>query len=259
MGEVLAFTPSGADDEQDDVGNGLAKALAARSEIEALRRRLARVVLDVHDGPMQDLVALSWRLRSQRALAVKEAGREEPPGSSAVFEGVAADLVRLEIGLRALMLSLETDAAPPRSLRVPVDEHVAVFKHRSTAHVDVTISGDVEPRTDSQRIALERVLREALSNIAKHAHAEHVAITMRGTADSIVLEIRDDGRGFAPDAHRGPQHIGLRAIPELLRMLGGRFAIDSRIGGPTIVTAEINKWQPAGKRDRGYADAHAPH
>jgi signal transduction histidine kinase len=80
---------------------------------------------------------------------------------------------------------------------VPVDEHVAAFKRRVSAEVDVSVTGDVEPRTDSQRIALEHVLRDSLSNIAKHANAHHVAITLCGRDESIELTIRDDGCGFA--------------------------------------------------------------
>src|SRR5579864_186148 len=212
--------------------------------VEGMRRRLRRLAFDVHDGPMQDLIAITWRLRSARDQAVAEAERGESAVLVTVFTALIADLGRVEKGLRSLMLSLEHNAAPGDSRRVPVEEHVAAFNERTSAQVDVSVTGDVEPRTDSQRIALERVLRESLANAAKHAHAAHVAITLRGTDESIELTIRDDGCGFDPDAPIDARHMGLRAMGELLRMLGGRYNVESRLGGPTTVTAEVRKWQP---------------
>jgi signal transduction histidine kinase len=209
-----------------------------------MRRRLKRLAFDVHDGPMQDLIAVTWRLQSARDQAVKDMQRGKPVALAALFDALTADLDRVEKGLGSLMLSLEHNTSPPDSLSVPVGEHVAAFKRRVSAHVDVSVTGDVEPRTHSQRIALEHILRESLSNIAKHAHARHVAITLRGRDESIELMIRDDGCGFATDAHMAVEQMGLRAMRELVRMLGGRLAVDSHVGGPTIVTAELQKWQP---------------
>jgi two-component system NarL family sensor kinase len=246
MGEVVVLAPAGAGDELEQAGHGARTEQAGLPDarVEAMRRQLRRLAFDVHDGPMQDLIAISWRLVSARGDVVKEGG--ESATIAAVLDAFIADLGRVEKGLRSLMLSIEHSTTPRDSLRVPIDEHVVAFKQRMSAQVDVSVTGDVEPRTDSQRIALERVLRESLSNIAKHAHAEHVAITLRGTDESIELTIRDDGCGFDPHAHMDARHMGLRAMGELLRMLGGRYKVDSRLGGPTTVTAELRKWQPLG-------------
>jgi signal transduction histidine kinase len=244
MGEVgvLAFARAG--DELERVSTGPVAVSAGQGEVETLRRRLARLAFDVHDGPMQDLIAVSWRLGSAHEQAVNAVGRGESAALAAVFDGLAADLGRVEKGLRALMLALEHNEVSHRALRVPVHECVAEFQRHAFARVEVSVTGDVEPRTDSQRIALERVLCESLANIAKHAHADHVAVSLRGTAESIQLEVRDDGRGFVPDATPTfGHHIGIRAMRERLRMLGGTLTVDSCIGGPTVVMARISKWQ----------------
>jgi two-component system, NarL family, sensor kinase len=245
MREGVSLAPGGVDDQREHAGgHGSAARPVGSAEIEAMRRRLVRLAFDVHDGPMQDLIGIAWRLQSARERAVAAAEAGELASFAAVFDDVAGDLGGVEKGLRSLMFSLEDGARTGVSLRVPVDAHVEAFKKRASACVEVTLSGDVEPRTDSQRIALERVLRESLSNIAKHAHAEHVAITLRGTDESIVLQVRDDGCGFVPHARAtGVRHVGIRAMRERLRLLGGEFTIDSRPGGPTIVTARIAKWQ----------------
>lgn len=246
MGSVVALARGGAEyDGSEHPGDGLATESPELAELQAMRRRLSRLAFDVHDGPMQDLIGIGWRLQTARAKAIKDAEAGDSTPFAAVLEDSINDLDRVEQGLRALIFSLENNAASESSLRVPVDEHVAAFKQHASAQVDVFVTGDVEPRTDSQRIALDRVLRESLSNIAKHAQADHVEITLHGTDDSIVLEIRDDGRGFESDAKPiGARHVGIRAMRERLRLLDGEFAIDSRVGGPTIVTAQILKWSP---------------
>jgi len=242
MGDVLALAP----------GSGVAifaesaDSVAASAQMEVMRRRLLRLAFDVHDGPMQDLIGITWRLRSVRDQAISEAKRGEFVGLAVAFDDFAEDLGSIEKGLRSLMFSLEHDSGSDSSVRVLVDEHVASFERHFAARVEVVVAGDIEPRTDSQRIAIERVLRESLSNIAKHSHAEHVEISLRGTDELIVLQIRDDGSGFAASTattDKGTQQIGVRAMRERLRLLGGELTIDSRVGGPTVVTAQILKWQ----------------
>ena len=227
------------------------------AEVEAIRRRLLRLAFDVHDGPMQDLIAIAYRMQSMRNEVCAAARPEQAVELSKTFEEFGAQLGQVEQGLRSLMFSLEHDAAAQSSLLTSVDAHVAAFELHAAASVDVVVEGDVEPRTDSQRIAIERVVRESLSNIAKHADAEQVAILLRGTSDSIFVQVCDDGRGFWPEDTSGTStRVGLHAMRERLRLIGGELTIDSRPGGPTVVTALIEKWQP--QTDAALQGALAP-
>ena len=116
------------------------------------------------------------------------------------------------------MFSLEENAAARTDLLAVVAEHVETFKSHASAAVEVIAHGDLELCTDSQRIAAERVLRESLSNIAKHAGAASVTIQLRGTRDSLLLQVRDDGHGFEPGDRRrsGTARVGLDAMRERL-------------------------------------------
>jgi signal transduction histidine kinase len=240
----MGLAPGGVRGQRDDSGRRSAAEPAGLVEVEAMRRRLVRLAFDIHDGPMQDLIGIAWRLQAARERVIAAAELGELASLAAVFDDVAADLGGVERGLRSLMCSLEGNGGAIGSMQVPVDAHIEAFKQHAPARVEGSVSGNVEPCTDSQRIALERVLRESLSNIAKHAHAEHVAITLRGTDETIVLQVRDDGCGFVPHATAtGVRHVGIRAMRERLRLLGGEFTINSHPGGPTIVTARIAKWQ----------------
>jgi len=102
----------------------------------------------------------------------------------------------------------------------------------------------LETDTDSQRIALHRVLREALTNVSRHANASKVVVRLYEEGDVIYLQVADDGDGFeARPIRRRSAGIGLRGMRERLRLLGGSLQIDSRPGGPTTITAAVHRWR----------------
>jgi two-component system, NarL family, sensor kinase len=219
---------------------------------EGLRRRLMRMAFDVHDGPMQELIALSYGLRDLREKVADPAERGEQ--LTGEFDQLSERLVETEQMLRGMMRSLEQTATGETDLIAMVEEQVDAFRLRCPS-VTVTVipRGEVELHTDSQRIAVDRVLREALANVAKHSNAGNVTVYLQGLPDVLVLKIWDDGDGFDPEASKQSNaRIGLRSMRERLELIGGKLTIDSRLGGPTTVIATIQKWRPA---DNGPASA----
>jgi signal transduction histidine kinase len=210
--------------------------------VEAMRRRLARMAFDVHDGPMQELIALSYGLQALQKKVTSELDRDQVHSE---FERLGARLVETEQMLRSMMFALEQTSAEPTDQSTIVERQVAAFRDRCPAvTVEVIALGNVELQTDSQRIALDRVLRESLSNIAKHADADNVTVRLQGLRDVLVVQISDDGRGFEAVDERFGARVGLRAMRDRLEMIGGTLTIDSRPGGPTTISATIEKWQP---------------
>ena len=92
---------------------------------------------------------------------------------------------------------------------------------------------------ESQRI-IYRILQEALTNIGKHALAKHVSLIIKKEGNAVKFTVKDDGRGFNvqktldnKNAHRG---MGLEAMSERVRILGGKINLVSRPGIDTTVT-----------------------
>ena len=83
-----------------------------------------------------------------------------------------------------------------------------------------------------------RVAQEALENIARHADASHITLTLEVKPPHAVLTVSDDGRGFDP-ARASQDGLGLKGIREQAEMLGGRVEIASREGGPTSLRLEV--------------------
>jgi two-component system NarL family sensor kinase len=216
---------------------GLATTIDDPGEAEGLRRRLRRLALDVHDGPMQSLIAAGFGLSDLK--------RHADAGLAERLAEIAAELAGAERSLRDLITALEDNGKDElESLADIAAAEIARFRRGRPVEVELIIPADAQPESHSQEIAIRSVLREALSNVAKHAHASSVRVEVHAGAAGIRLEIEDDGRGFDPVAAAGDR-IGLTSMRERLQFLGGSLSIVSRIGGPTIVTAMLRRWRNA--------------
>jgi signal transduction histidine kinase len=118
------------------------------------------------------------------------------------------------------------------------------FQRRSPATVVVEGEWQFRPDSHSQALALEALLREALTNIAKHARASNVTIRLQTSSTHVLLEIEDDGCGFDP-GQVDEATMGLTSMRERVKLIGGEFEILSRQGGPTLVTATLRRWRRA--------------
>ena len=92
------------------------------------------------------------------------------------------------------------------------------------------------PRLDEEtEIGVYRIAQEALANASRHARARAICISLSVTGRGLELEIADDGRGFAPDARRGSDALGLVGMEERALALGGRLELRSALGEGTLV------------------------
>jgi signal transduction histidine kinase len=96
---------------------------------------------------------------------------------------------------------------------------------RTKAQVDVQIDLDVALASDV-KTAFYRVAQEALNNVFKHAHADHVLIALRNHQGAVLLRISDNGQGFDP-AHLPAGHFGINIMDERARMINAALVVDS--------------------------------
>jgi len=117
------------------------------------------------------------------------------------------------------------------------------YAQRTHIAVEFETDGLDERLSYATETALYRVIQEALTNVARHARAEHVHVHLRRIASRITAVVRDDGRGFnlgARPGHDTPSlGVGLLGMRERVSLLGGSFRIDSRPGQGTCISAEI--------------------
>ncbi len=101
----------------------------------------------------------------------------------------------------------------------------------------------IEPEPDTS-LAMFRIAQEALTNVAKHAHASLVVMRLRRESGNILLEIRDNGRGISQHDMQKPRSFGLRGIRERVSSLGGEFAIGAVEHGGTHLVLRIPESRP---------------
>lgn len=211
----------------------------------AAQRRLARLRFDLHDGPQQDLHLLAQDValfrRQLDPLLADHPDRDRALGR---LDDIEAQLTSLDQELRRLSAATQE----PLTGGVPeaLGDLADAFAHRTGITPTVQLGGDLGALTDSQRLAVIAVTREALSNVRKHGRAAKVEISVRAGEEGVELSVRDDGAGFdiehTPGRAAREGHLGLVGMRERVEMLGGRFAIESRAGGPTIVSATLPRW-----------------
>jgi signal transduction histidine kinase len=211
-------------------------------------RRLMRLGFDLHDGPIQDVLALAADvklLQEQVYPFVLEIHREQAHGR---FDDLSARLVELDRQLREIAHSLETKSVVSRPLGEILHREVDSFSERSGIHTELEIRGDPDSLSSAQRITVFRAIQEALANVREHAGATTVSVRVRARRSAIELQIVDDGVGFeveralAKAAQRG--RLGLVGIAERVRMVGGTFEIESSPGSPTTLKLTLPRWEP---------------
>ena len=87
--------------------------------------------------------------------------------------------------------------------------------------------------------ALFRIAQEALTNAARHAQATRVRLSLREEGSCILVDIADDGTGISEARQHAPGALGLLAMRERARLLGGEVSVSGRPGGGTTVSARI--------------------
>jgi len=224
---------------------GYEPGLAAANE-----RLLVRLGFDLHDGPLQQVYVLAQdvRLLREQVVSLVESGHREPVVGR--FADLESQLSELHQDLRDLAHSLEPRSLLQQPLPDAVGRELAALNRRTGISTSIVVDGSFDALSASQRIALLRVLQEALSNIRQHSGSRQVAVTLRdGDTAGVCMEIRDDGHGFDPAAvvpdDEGQSSLGLAGMRERIRLLGGRLEIESAPGGPTVIRAALPLWLPS--------------
>jgi len=113
----------------------------------------------------------------------------------------------------------------------------------------LTAFEEVEQLETARRTVLFRVAQEALTNVARHAKASRVDVSIQKLPDCIYMKIQDDGKSFPVERvlhSNGGKRLGLLGMRERVEMVGGRFEIESAPGKGTAITAQIPPGKAAG-------------
>ncbi len=186
----------------------------------------------MHDELGQLLTALQLELASLAQVAREPAQAQRIASMKRLIEDtvgavrrIADDLRPLtldDLGLNAAVESLARNAAGRQGIEITV-------RHDETD----------PPLQPSVATALYRMVQEALTNVARHAHATDVSIDLRTEGREIVLKVEDNGIGLPADALDRPESWGLRGLLERARLCGGTLALDNAPGSGARITVRL--------------------
>lgn len=221
----------------------------AERELQASRRllrvnewELQRILLDIHDGPVQAMyAALSQLDRLDRLL------RSEPHAHQQELLDRAERIRRLlERGLVEVRSFIGAIRPPEfETQTLPELLETLAIEHEATTdtHVTVEARAAAADLAVPVKIALYRVLQEALSNAYRHGGADRVLVVIEGEeteeGDRVVVSIEDNGAGFEPGALEGDGHFGLRGMRDRVELVGGHFWLRSAPGDGTVVRVDV--------------------
>jgi len=194
------------------------------------RRHLGR---ELHDELGQTLSSLAVQL-----AAIQEMARRGRNVTDAIFElrGATEKATR---DLSDLAHRLRPPAIEELGFVAALHELVADVSRAQKLAIDVHVRGLEDGLlSEEMEAALYRMVQEALTNVVKHAQAEHVSVLLDRRAGRVTLVVEDDGCGFdiGVDTGRG---LGLAGIRERAAMLGGAAAVESRPGAGTTVRVTV--------------------
>lgn len=216
---------------------GMRDYLGAMTEgQEAERARLAR---ELHDGPVQDLIALGQRAEmAQRLVQRGKLGEAE-----ALLEELRhAELETVE-ELRRMIGALRPTYLEDLGFIPALEMLVRGAAGQTEAHVRLEKEGVTHRCSPEVELAAYRIAQEALNNALQHAQAQNITVRVRCDADALTLSVSDDGVGFdlppRPDLLTQAGHFGLMGMQERATLLGGRLRIDTGPGEGTQIMVRL--------------------
>ncbi len=203
---------------------------------EAERARLAR---ELHDGPVQSLIALSQRAE----MANHSIARGDHDKAREVLDQLRASEIDIVNNLRRMIGALRPTYLEDLGFVPALEMLVRAADARTPADVRL-VKGDTLRRlcTDVE-LAAYRIAQEGLTNAIRHAHASHITVAIRCDDHGLNLTIADDGVGFTVetrlDKYATSGHFGLMGLQERARQLAGTMHIRSALGEGTSLEIRL--------------------
>jgi signal transduction histidine kinase len=143
--------------------------------------------------------------------------------------------------LRGLIFDLRPEVLDDLGLGLALHSQVKKYLEPAGIQVQLRAAGLKDELPAEVETAVFRVVQEAITNIARHAHASEANISLTKKEDRLIVRVEDNGVGFDPDhvMHRQRRAWGLRGMEERITLLGGKFYVGSRPGNGTLVLAEV--------------------
>jgi signal transduction histidine kinase len=220
--------------------------LLSRQLLSAQEEERKMISRELHDEIAQTLTGINVRLASLKTeAALDNKGLQKKISSTQRLVEKSVDIVhRFARELRPTVLD-------DLGLIPALHSFMKSFTTRTGVRTSLTAFAAVEQLDAAKRTVLFRVAQEALTNVARHARATRVEVSIQNLRDGVCMRITDDGKSFSVERAlktKGNGRLGLLGMRERLEMVGGKFVVESSPGNGTTIKARI---PPGNARTRG--------
>jgi PAS domain S-box-containing protein len=233
QGTLAGYISSGIDITERKLAETWREQLGGRL-IEAQERERARIARELHDDFGQRVASFS--------IALSRVKRELPQTSGPLSESLA-ELQRQVVSLGSDLRHLSHDLHPAALEHLGLLEALRARCQEFSAETAVPVQFDVSDAwrdvSDPVALCLYRVAQEALRNVAAHAQARHVVVSLDRHNGHLVMQVLDDGVGLAERRPSGRSGLGLVSLGERVRMLGGVVRVTAAPNAGTRLTVTL--------------------
>ncbi|MGN9810664.1 sensor histidine kinase [Micromonospora sp. BQ11] len=198
------------------------------------RQRMAR---EIHDTLAQGLTGIITQLEAAGQARDRRADWQRHVDTAVAL--ARESLTEARRSVRAVRPEALESARLPDALAELTRRWATINELRA----DVSVTGEPHPLHPEVEVTLLRAAQESLANVARHAGASRVGLTLSYMGDVVTLDVRDDGKGFAvtdlPAVRRSDGGYGLLAMRQRVSRVGGELTVESEPGVGTAVSASV--------------------
>ena len=207
---------------------------AVRKKYALVLAERARVSREIHDTLLQSLGAISIELE----VVANYLGAPELAGSS--IQRLRRQIQQCVTDARQSIWELRSPGLEASDLADALRDLADNTNWGRVVNVSVSSTGRSRPCAPHAQEQLMRIVREAISNAARHGQARNVDVSIVHRRRRVTVRIADDGVGFVPEAaRRNGSHCGLASMKERAERVGGRLTVTSDVGAGAVVEAEL--------------------
>jgi signal transduction histidine kinase len=213
---------------------GLHAQLVAQAREAGVTDERQRMAREIHDTIAQGLIGVITQLEAARQVKGRPEELQRRLDNATRLARESLDEARRSVQA-VVPVPLEGRSLPDAIAHVS-----ARWSSLSRVPAEVITTGTVRGLHPAVEVTVLRVTQEALANIAKHASASRVGVTLSFMSDVVSIDVRDDGAGFSPiELANGSSGFGLTAMRQRVEGLSGILEIESETGGGTAVSATL--------------------
>jgi signal transduction histidine kinase len=239
---AVANRPGGRTFSQEDLAvvetfAGQASVAIEYGRVQSELKRLTvmdereRIAKELHDGVIQSLFAVGMGLQATATLS------KDPDLEQRIYDAVS-EIDRAIRDLRNYIFGLRPGILADRQLDQAIRQLTEDFQAKTGVTTAVEIDGRVAAEMSGRAGDVIQLIREALSNVGRHAQAATCRVSLIRTSDGSLLEIDDDGQGFDIESAKGKGQ-GLRNLEDRANSLGGELEVRSAASDGTTIRVRI--------------------